>query len=192
MNRSDSGRARSDRFRVVGGRGVQRMNVEVRDLYENQYRQTLASSQLRRSLGRAQTGALLLIQTNDPRLQERFNTRLALRTTIHENDFCARWGGEEFLILLPQTDAQGTRAAAEKARAAIGKITVPAVQRPISASLGVAVLPLHAVDVTGLVRSADRALYMAKAAGRNRVEMVEAGETHLGSRPATMDPALLA
>ncbi len=79
---------------------------------------------------------------------------VALRTTIHETDFCARWGGEEFLVLLPQTDAEGTQTAAENIRAAIGRITVPAVQRPISASLGVAALPLHAVDAAALVRCA--------------------------------------
>jgi diguanylate cyclase (GGDEF)-like protein len=112
---------------------------------------------------------------------------VTLRTTLHQTDFCARWGGEEFLILLPDTHAQGTHTAAEKIRAAIARTTVSAVPGPISASLGAAVLPLHAIDADGLVRSADRALYMAKAAGRNRVEMVQASEPNGDRQAATTD-----
>jgi diguanylate cyclase (GGDEF)-like protein len=94
-----------------------------------------------------------------------------LRATLRPDDFCARWGGEEFLLLLPDTQPDGARTAAELVRAAVGQIRVAAVQREISASLGAAVLPVHAMDAEGLVRCADRALYAAKAAGRNRVEM---------------------
>ena len=99
----------------------------------------------------------------------------AVRTTLRVNDFCARWGGEEFLLLLPGTDPEGARAAAENLRAAVAGIRVASVQREISASLGVAVMPVHALDAIGVVRSADRALYAAKAAGRNRVEVFTDG-----------------
>jgi len=111
----------------------------------------------------------------------------ALRTTLRPGDFCARWGGEEFLVLLPDTDVDGARSAAENVRAAIGRIRVPSVQREISVSLGVAVLPTHALDAVGVVRSADRALYAAKAAGRNRVEVVSGGATD-GARATTALP----
>ncbi len=99
----------------------------------------------------------------------------AVRTTLRVNDFCSRWGGEEFLLLLPGTDTEGARAAAENLRAAVAGIRVASVQREISASLGVAVMPVHALDAIGVVRSADRALYAAKAAGRNRVEVFTDG-----------------
>ena len=64
---------------VVGGVGVRKMNTEIEGLYDNQYRQTLAYSQLRRSLGAAETATLRLIQTNSPRLQAELKTRLDRR-----------------------------------------------------------------------------------------------------------------
>lgn len=115
-----------------------------------------------------------------------------LRTTLRPADFCARWGGEEFLVLLPGTDTEGSRAAAENLRAAIERIQVPSVQRTISASLGVAAMPAHAEDADVLVRSADRALYAAKAAGRNRVEVVAGPAAKAGATngaAATAEPA---
>ena len=60
--------------------------------------------------------------------------------------------------------------AAEKIRESVASVTIAGIDRPITASLGVAMLPDDAVDVTTLARSADRALYIAKARGRNRVE----------------------
>jgi hypothetical protein len=64
---------------VVGGVGVQRTNGEVEGLYEHEYRQTLAAAQLRRRLGAAETATLRLVQTNNPRLQERLNASLDRR-----------------------------------------------------------------------------------------------------------------
>lgn len=81
------------------------------------------------------------------------------------------YGGEEFLILLPDTDSEGALDTAEKVRAAIQTIDVPHVDQPITASLGVATYPADALDSDTLVRMADRALYSAKGAGRNRVEI---------------------
>ncbi len=92
-----------------------------------------------------------------------------LRTTLRTSDFGGRYGGEEFLVLLPDTDQEGGLDAAEKVRAAIQALEVSQVEAPITASLGVAVYPSDALDADGLVRLADRALYAAKGAGRNRV-----------------------
>ena len=94
----------------------------------------------------------------------------ALRSTVRESDFAGRYGGEEFLILLPDTDLASGLAVAEKLRAAVGLIGVAGVDRPITTSVGVATLPGHGHDTPTLLRSADRALYRAKANGRNRVE----------------------
>ena len=90
---------------------------------------------------------------------------------LRASDFAGRYGGEEFLILLPDTDSEGALEAAEKMRAAIQTIDVPQVDRPITASLGVASYPTDALEADTLVRMADRALYSAKGAGRNRVEL---------------------
>jgi diguanylate cyclase (GGDEF)-like protein len=94
-----------------------------------------------------------------------------LTGSLRASDFAGRHGGEEFLILLPGTDSAGALQAAEKVRMAIEKIAVSQVDRPITASLGVAAYPTDALDSDTLVRMADRALYAAKRAGRNRVEL---------------------
>lgn len=92
-----------------------------------------------------------------------------LRTSVRGSDFVGRYGGEEFLVLLPDTDRQGAVKVAETIRVAIESIRVESVKREITASLGVAVLPDDAGDGSTLTRKADHALYAAKAAGRNVV-----------------------
>jgi diguanylate cyclase (GGDEF)-like protein len=96
---------------------------------------------------------------------------VTLRSSVREADFCGRFGGEEFIALLPDTGLAEAGVVAEKLRAVIETIQVPAVQRDITISVGVATSPDHGVDVEVVTRLADRALYAAKAAGRNRVEL---------------------
>ncbi|HKX95369.1 MAG TPA: diguanylate cyclase [Methylibium sp.] len=94
-----------------------------------------------------------------------------LRDTLRESDFCARFGGEEFVVLLPATDAAGTAAAAEKLRAAVAGLLPPPVGR-ITASFGAVSVCGTEVDPAGLLlERADAALYRAKARGRDRVEV---------------------
>jgi diguanylate cyclase (GGDEF)-like protein len=88
---------------------------------------------------------------------------------LRASDFASRAGGEEFCVLLPSTDLAGALEIAEKLRAAIARVEVPGVEREVSASFGVATYPEHAIDALTLMRKADRALYAAKEAGRNRV-----------------------
>jgi diguanylate cyclase (GGDEF)-like protein len=95
--------------------------------------------------------------------------------TLRTSDFAGRYGGEEFLILLPGTDSDGALVLAEKLRHAVANIRVPAVQQRVTMSIGIATFPTHATDPDSLERSADRALYAAKGAGRNRVEVVDSG-----------------
>ncbi|MCL2265952.1 MAG: diguanylate cyclase [Treponema sp.] len=88
-------------------------------------------------------------------------------------DFAARWGGEEFVILLPNTSVEGAVEIAEKLRTRVenteithenGEIT------KITISVGVrAVVPDNGITVDTFVSEADKALYAAKAAGRNKV-----------------------
>src|SRR4051794_30191150 len=93
----------------------------------------------------------------------------ALRTS----DFVGRNGGEEFVALLPETGIDGAIEAAEKLRSAIGRVTLPGIDRPVTASVGAAVYPHTAADAESLLRLADRALYAAKAGGRDRSELAE-------------------
>lgn len=91
-----------------------------------------------------------------------------IQASLRTSDFAGRIGGEEFLILLPDTNVEGAWHVAEKIRHAVASITIPGVERDITASLGIAGLLEHAGNATGLLREADRAQYAAKAAGRNR------------------------
>jgi diguanylate cyclase (GGDEF)-like protein len=95
---------------------------------------------------------------------------VAFKNIVRDSDFIGRYGGEEFLLLLPATNREGAIQVAEAVRHAIAAITLPGIDRPITASVGVAVLPDDAGDSVTLFRSADRALYAAKQNGRNRVE----------------------
>lgn len=89
-------------------------------------------------------------------------------------DLVGRFGGEEFIILLPKTDKEGARAAAEKLRACIMADTFSgeAESQPggtLTLSLGIAQYPADSKDIYELLDLADRALYRAKEEGRNQV-----------------------
>jgi diguanylate cyclase (GGDEF)-like protein len=117
---------------------------------------------------------------------------VTLRSSVREADFCGRFGGEEFIALLPDTDLAGAGLVAEKIRAAVETIQVPAVQRDITISIGVATAPEHGVDVEVVSRLADRALYAAKEAGRNRVELAAVSDAldELDLPPVDAEPPL--
>jgi diguanylate cyclase (GGDEF)-like protein len=93
-----------------------------------------------------------------------------ISSSIRSSDFAARFGGEEFLVLLPGTDRPSAIVVAEKLRSEIAHAELAGIP-PISASLGLAELPTDASEPEDLLRKADRALYSAKAAGRNRVHV---------------------
>ena len=97
----------------------------------------------------------------------------ALRAGTRASDFVGRWGGEEFCVLAPDTPAAGATQLAEALRAAVAQVRVPGVSRPLTASFGIALCPEHATSAELLLRQADRALYAAKHAGRDRVVLAE-------------------
>jgi len=88
--------------------------------------------------------------------------------SIREADVAGRWGGEEFLVLLPNTTLDGALVLAEKIRRAVAEHDFPIVGTK-TISLGVSQL-LDDETLTGLVARADQALYRAKQTGRDRVE----------------------
>jgi two-component system cell cycle response regulator len=97
-----------------------------------------------------------------------------LTRQLRTPDLGARWGGEEFVIALPNTDGPGGQVLAERLRVAIERLAVvyEGTPIPISASLGVAAFQ-PGETLESLVDRADRAMYAAKAGGRNRVVLAE-------------------
>ncbi len=93
-------------------------------------------------------------------------TARRIRTAARAGDIVARIGGEEFLMLLPDTDGVTALAVAERVRAAVRATDYPAGAGRLSASLGVASLA-DELDADGLLAQADAALYWAKRHGRD-------------------------
>ena len=94
-----------------------------------------------------------------------------LRSVLRARDFAGRNGGEEFAVLLPDTDIAAALDIAERVRAAIAEISLPGTDVPVTASIGVAGFPDHGATLERLERLADAALYVAKRQGSNRVEL---------------------
>jgi diguanylate cyclase (GGDEF)-like protein len=112
-------------------------------------------------------------------------------SNVRESDFLGRYGGEEFVALLPDTHRAGGVLLAEKMRQAIADLEIPDLDRRLSASFGVATLPGDAMNGEQLLRAADRALYAAKRAGRNRVEVVNSTQNR-DEASASLDDDLVA
>jgi diguanylate cyclase len=103
---------------------------------------------------------------------------VALSATLtrmcREHDFAARWGGEEFLLLMMDTDAAATRAYCESLRAAVEAMSIEHNDKHVAVTVSIGVAfhePILSYEDT--IRDADRALYAAKASGRNRVVFAE-------------------
>lgn len=97
------------------------------------------------------------------------------QTTLRAYDLVIRYGGEEFLVLLPGCDLEKGRRVAERLRLAVAEAPVASGKHaiPVTASFGVAAADDH-IERDSLVEAADRALYRAKRSGRNRVELTTA------------------
>ena len=95
------------------------------------------------------------------------------RVLKRPTDFAARWGGEEFAVLLPGTPLEGALEIAEGIRAAVAAAEIPhenGLKSRVTISIGASALePGHSHTFDSLLSMADKALYEAKAAGRNRV-----------------------
>lgn len=104
---------------------------------------------------------------------------------LRHDDAAGRWGGEEFLLVLPATDGEGAMTAARKV---VSQVAERAIARDVrvTISAGVAVFPIHGSSLESLVRAADQALYVAKANGKNRAEAYTTSPT---ARTLMVDPA---
>lgn len=96
-----------------------------------------------------------------------------INISLRKQDEVARWGGDEFLILLPETDSEGGLIVAEKIRSRI--VRSPFVYHeldiPVSVTFGVGLCDAN-IGIGSCIRKADMALYQAKQAGKNRVGLI--------------------
>ena len=101
-----------------------------------------------------------------------------LRKSVRQGDVAARWGGEEFIVFMPETGLQPAMALAERLRATIEDMRIPrdTGQTAITASFGVVEKGPHHVTLDALIASADDCLYRSKEEGRNRVTGSVAGD----------------
>ena len=99
-----------------------------------------------------------------------------LASTLRDNDFPARVGGEEFVVLLVETPLAAATETAERLRARIQAMEVPwkGDRIPVTASFGVSAVPDCVPEPAALIKSADEALYASKHGGRNRVTVAAA------------------
>jgi diguanylate cyclase (GGDEF)-like protein len=108
-----------------------------------------------------------------------------LKRVLRHNDIVGRFGGEEFVALLPRIDVRTALVIAERVRACIRAVSqgefcppgtgVEMLPSPLSASIGVATFPDHGNEIDELLRAADTALYVAKRNGRDRVALAGGG-----------------
>ena len=147
--------------------------------------QQLAGRELARA-SRDQRGAALLMLDIDhfKAVNDRFGhlagdavlrtVAEALKRELRDYDTVGRFGGEEFVVLLPDTDIARSILVAQRLRNAIGVATTDHANLakgtdPLTVSVGVACFPMHGLELEELMRAADSALYRAKALGRDRV-----------------------
>jgi diguanylate cyclase (GGDEF)-like protein len=100
----------------------------------------------------------------------------AARTVLRKADIIGRYGGEEFAVLLPNTDADAARRIADRLRKAVKAVAIPGTERKLTVSVGItARVPDHNDSVDILLNEADQAMLEAKRAGRDRVTLFAKG-----------------
>ncbi len=119
---------------------------------------------------------------------DRVLTELAalLRKSVRSADLACRYGGEEFVLILPEASTALVQQRAEEIRAAVKQLPILFRGKslaPVTVSLGVAVFPEDAEDAESLVRSADEAMYRAKQKGRDRVVVARADPSEIEPAP---------
>jgi diguanylate cyclase (GGDEF)-like protein len=92
-----------------------------------------------------------------------------LKNDLREEDFCGRWGGEEFLICLPHTAVKGAKTVAEKLRTSVAELEIKHEHHTLQVTISLGITGYDdTCDLDDLVRIADNAMYRAKQEGRNR------------------------
>jgi diguanylate cyclase (GGDEF)-like protein/PAS domain S-box-containing protein len=154
-------------------------------LYNRRYLDEILERETRRAVRSTQgLGLLMLDLDHFKKFNDTFGhdagdtvlreTASFLLKSVRTEDFVCRFGGEEFIVILPSADLKTTQARAERIRSKLSELTVIHQGRSlgmVTVSIGVAEVPLHGTCPRELIEAADAALYRAKREGRDRVEV---------------------
>jgi len=179
-------------------------------LYNRGFFFTMMEQEIRRSERMDRGFTVLMLDLDDLKpVNDRFGhqwgdrllraTAETIRRTIRFTDSAARYGGDEFVILLPETDAPGGYVVGEKLRKDIADVALHAADRVVrsSVSVGLVNYPDDGTTIEQLVAAADVAMYEAKRRGKNRIvgyqtrleRVATAIEVEVGGPPAPLPPA---
>jgi diguanylate cyclase (GGDEF)-like protein len=162
---------------------IESVRDPLTDVYNRRFLHEVLSFELARSGQTGQPFSVMMLDidhfkhfndvyghdTGDVVLKELADT---LRRHSRKNDIVCRWGGEEFLLVFPTMDSQAALERAEMLREAIKTIVIVTNGRrvdQVTVSAGIATYPVVGLEAEALIAAADRALYEAKRAGRDRV-----------------------
>jgi diguanylate cyclase (GGDEF)-like protein len=157
-------------------------------LYNRRYLEEVLDREVRRAARAVQSLGLLMIdldhfksfndtyghEAGDAVLRE---TGLFLAKGIRAEDFVCRFGGEEFVVILPTADLEASRVRAERLRTKMRELTILHQGKSlgiVTISVGVAAFPQHGTSPKELMAAADAALYQAKRGGRDQVAVASA------------------
>jgi len=156
-------------------------------LYNRRYLQEMLDREIRRAIRSEQAlGSLMLDLDHFKNFNDTYGhdagdavlreTGSFLVRSIRAEDFVCRYGGEEFVVVLPTADLRAAEARAQRIRTKLRDLVIMHNGQSlglITASIGVAALPNHGTSERDLLQAADAALYRAKGEGRDRVMVAE-------------------
>ncbi|MEW6682527.1 MAG: diguanylate cyclase [Nitrospirota bacterium] len=157
-------------------------------LYNQNYLAAALERELRRSQRNGLNVSCLMIDVDDFKVINDVHGHLAgdevlrtigrlLRAHLRGYDFAVRYGGDEFLVVLAQNTSEGAMTVAERLREVVSSYVFfpgEALSNPVRVTIGVASVPAGLIDTAEcIIRAADRALYQAKAAGKNQVRLCQ-------------------
>jgi diguanylate cyclase (GGDEF)-like protein len=174
----------------------QAMRDQLTGLYNRHYVEEWFGLELRRAQRHGRPIAAIVLDIDDfKRFNDSFGHEAGdlvlrelagvLRRFARASDVASRYGGEEFLVLLPECPFEAAQRKAEQLREEVARLELRYDDRPlgpVTVSLGVAAFPDHAKESAELLRCADEALYLAKQTGRNRVVAYSADPQRAGAR----------
>jgi diguanylate cyclase (GGDEF)-like protein/PAS domain S-box-containing protein len=170
---------------------VQATKDALTGLYNRRFMEDVLERELRRAVRKKRQLAVFMVDIDHfKRINDVFGHEIgdfvlrevasALRANIRQEDYACRYGGEEFVLVLPESDLDAVMPRAETILQAVRRLAITQHGQSIgqvTVSIGVAAYPQHGLSVPELVRTADQALYRAKHEGRNRVVSASAPQT---------------